>query len=119
MARPSFRRLPGHRWQRGAVGDQPELIFETERVITVTPAVLKECIVVDPLKYSDRKTQANGEAKGSFPAFVGDTERRRILYLGDDALFAFADDASRHHGTVTIAFTPAGSAPATVPERSA
>lgn len=96
---------------RSAAG-QPELIFETERAITVTPAGLAACIAVDPVNYSLRTGMALGDEIGNFPAFVGDTERERILYLGDGGMFTFADDASRTHGTLSIAFAPLAAAPA-------
>lgn len=84
---------------------QPEVIFETDQAISVIPAQLVQCIVIDPLNQSDRTAAANGQVSGAFAAFQGDSERERILYLGDEKLFTFADDASRQHATITIHFT--------------
>lgn len=83
---------------------QTEIVFETARAITVVPALLAHCLAVDPVKYSDCTMHANGQQTGAFPAFQGQQERTRILYIGHDELFTFPDDASRQHATLTLHF---------------
>ncbi|MEZ4733127.1 MAG: baseplate J/gp47 family protein [Caldilineaceae bacterium] len=83
---------------------QAEIVFETARPITVVPALLAHCLAVDPVNYRDCTAQANGPQTGAFPAFQGEQERTRILYIGHDELFTFPDDASRHHTTLTLQF---------------
>ena len=43
-----------------------------------TPAGLAACVAVDPVNYSLCKAMALGDESGSFPAFVGETERERM-----------------------------------------
>lgn len=86
-------------------GERPEIVFETERDLNVVRAELASCIVVDPVRISDRSDRAKGGSGDSFAAFLGDEERGRILYLGDDALFVFPDDVSREQGTITLEVT--------------
>ncbi|MBI5656253.1 MAG: hypothetical protein HZC44_05305 [Geobacter sp.] len=86
-------------------GERPEIVFETERDLNVVRAELASCIVVDPVRISDRSDRAKGGSGDSFAAFLGDEERGRILYLGDDALFVFPDDISRELGTITLEVT--------------
>lgn len=91
---------------------QPEVIFETQRDIVVSPSTLVKCMAFDPLNYSDRTTQATGNPSASpaatpktgFAAFKGDQERTRALYIGDDDLFSFPDDATRQGATIDFCF---------------
>ena len=83
---------------------QAEIVFETARTITVVPALLAHCLAVDPVKYSDCTMHTNGQQTSAFPAFQGEQERTRILYIGHDELFTFSDDASRQHATLTLHF---------------
>lgn len=85
--------------------DRPEIVFETERDLNVVKGVLTSCLAVDPVKLSDRSNIAVGASGGSFAAFAGEVERERILYLSDDVLFAFEDDASRENAELTLNFT--------------
>jgi len=85
--------------------NQPEIIFETERNLTVIASELATCIVVDRLNSSDRTALARGEEAGAFAAFQGDTERKRMLYIGHDTLFTFDDEASRENALVVLDFT--------------
>jgi hypothetical protein len=84
---------------------RPEIVFETERDLNVVRAELASCIVVDPVRVSDRSDKARVDSGTSYAAFQGEDERQRILYLGDDALFVFPDEASRENGTVTLDVT--------------
>lgn len=83
---------------------QPEVIFETERDVTVIPTVLTACIAVDPVNYSNQTAKAVGTAAGAFAAFAGDTERVRIFYIDGDQMLRFSDASSRAHATVTLTF---------------
>lgn len=83
---------------------QPEVVFETQRDITVVPDTLVKCIAFDELNYSDQTAKATGREPGSFAVFQGEHERRRILYIGDDNLFFFADEVSRKAATVILEF---------------
>lgn len=99
-------------------GDLPEVVFETERTITVTPAQLAACISTDAVNASEHTLAARGDEEGYYSAFAGEFERDRMLLLGDD-LFAFPDADSWVHGGLSLTFkqvepdTPApGAAPA-------
>jgi hypothetical protein len=84
---------------------QPEVIFETQRDLVVSPNALVKVVAFDPMTSSDRTTLALGQAGGaSFAAFQGEGERERILYLGDTELFTFSDAASRDAAAVTLTF---------------
>jgi hypothetical protein len=83
---------------------QPEIIFETQDRVSVVRTQLVSCIAFDPRDYADRTAQARGEDEGAFPVFRGQRERGRTLYLGDQELFGFADDASREAATITLSF---------------
>jgi hypothetical protein len=83
---------------------QPEVIFETQQDINVVPTSLIKCVAFDPVNYSDYTAQARGNAPGPFAAFQGQQERERILYLGDDELLAFPDEASRQATAITLHF---------------
>lgn len=84
---------------------QPEIIFETEREMTVIPTGLTGCITVDPVNYSVQTARATGGGADSFPAFAGETERERIFYLDGNPLLIFSDASSRAHATFTLTFT--------------
>ncbi|MBI1298820.1 putative baseplate assembly protein [bacterium] len=84
---------------------QPEIIFETDEDLTVIPAQLAHCIVLDRVNYSDRSAEAGGSVAGEFAAFRGETERERVLLIGDDRLFTFDDENSRRHATFTLTFS--------------
>ena len=64
-------------------GDQPAIIFETDRKITVTPTTLVKCVAVDPINAGDHTDVATGAQDAIYPAFAGDRERDRILYIGE------------------------------------
>jgi hypothetical protein len=85
--------------------DQPEVVFETQRDIVVSPARLMECIAFDHLAWSDRTAESTGKKVGKFAAFQGELERKRILYLSDAGLLAFEDEASRLAATISLSFT--------------
>ena len=84
--------------------EQPEIIFETEQDLTVVPTTLARCVVMDPLNYSDRTGEANGDKKRAFDAFAGRTERTRIFFIADDRILTFDDDSSRNHAAVVFDF---------------
>jgi hypothetical protein len=91
---------------------QPEVIFETQCDLLVTPSKLVQCIAFDPLQYADYTSLVAGKTGSPFAAFRGDTERERILYLGDHELFTFDDEASRNSAVINLIFfvsTPADS----------
>ena len=103
---PSFILVPqGTQVATRPTETQPEIVFETEQALVAVPAALTHCFVVDPVNYSDCTAIATGQQTGAFAALQGTTERTRILYIGHDTLFGFADEASRLHGTVTLTFT--------------
>jgi len=83
---------------------RPEIVFETDRNLNVMKASLVSCLTADPVNFSDCTAAALGGAASSFAAFQGDTERKRIFYLKDDALFTFADDESRLRATLLLTF---------------
>ncbi len=83
---------------------RPEVIFETDRDITVVPNRLVQCITFDELHYSNRTDNANGIKSGSFSVFTGEDQRARSLYLGDDTLFSFSDDISRQAASISLHF---------------
>lgn len=101
-------------------GDVPEVVFETERTITVTPAQLAACISADAVNASDHTSAARGDDEGYYPAFAGEIERDRLLLLGDE-LFAFPDADSWTHGSIAITFkqiepdSPAEATPGAAP----
>ncbi len=82
---------------------QPEVVFETQHDIVVVPNKLIKCIAFDPLSSSDRTDDAK-DLSTSFAVFQGQGERKRVLYLGDEALFTFDDAASRKNATITLSF---------------
>ena len=84
-------------------GDLPEVIFETERTITVTPAQLAACISADAVNFADHTLAARGDEAASFAAFAGEVERDRTLFLGDE-LFTFPDADSWIHGSLSVIF---------------
>lgn len=103
---PSFILVPqGTQVATRPTETQPELVFETEQALVAVPAALTHCLVIDPVNYRNCTAIATGQQTGAFAAWQGTTERTRILYIGHDTLFGFADEASRRHGTVTLAFT--------------
>ena len=83
---------------------EPEIVFETEQDIIVSSVELVKCITFDPVNHSDYTARATGMESGSFPAFKGTQERKRILYLGDDKLFDFNDDVCREVAEITFSF---------------
>ena len=83
---------------------EPEIVFETEQDIIVSSVELVKCITFDQVNYSDNTAKATGMESGSFPTFKGTQERKRLLYLGDDELFTFSDDASRKAAEITLSF---------------
>ena len=84
---------------------QPEVVFETQRDLVVSPNALVKVVAFDPMTSSDRTAQAPGQAGDApFAAFQGEGERERILYLGDPDLFTFSDAASRSAAAVTLTF---------------
>ncbi len=83
---------------------RPEVVFETQQDVNITPNELVHCFAFDPRDYADRMAQAMGQRGGAFPAFSGRQERERILFLGDPELFSFADDASRQAAKITLSF---------------
>jgi hypothetical protein len=84
---------------------QPEVIFETEQDLLVIPNALVKCIAFDPIQYSDHTLSAASLTPGtSFAVFEGETDRERILYIGDSTLFLFEDDINRAAATVTLTF---------------
>ncbi len=89
---------------------QPEVVFETVRDVVVVPNALVKCVAFDQVRFSDRTREATGEAAftHSFPVFAGDSERKRMLFLGDE-LFSFSDEASRKNATITLNFDLASS----------
>ena len=84
---------------------QPEVIFETQRDLIVSPNALVKVVAFDPVTSSDRTAQALGQAgDASFAAFQGEGERERVLDLGDADLFNFSDATSRDAARVTLTF---------------
>jgi hypothetical protein len=83
---------------------QPEIIYETQDRVSVVRNQLVSCIAFDPRDYADRTARAKGQEAGAFPVFRGQHERGRTLFLGDQELFGFADDASREAATITLSF---------------
>ncbi|MBW2122450.1 MAG: putative baseplate assembly protein, partial [Deltaproteobacteria bacterium] len=90
----------------------PEIIFETERDVVVSSTRLVKCIAFDPLNYSDRTPEAGGgdsassaeTTRAGFAAFRGEKERRRALYIGHGAVFAFPDEATRKGAVIQLHF---------------
>jgi len=111
---PAFIQVPaGTQVATVQTATRPEVIFETQEDVAVAPNFLVKCIAFDPVNYSDQTAQATGQAASpspsaargrSFAAFQGEQERERILYLGDDELYAFPDAASRQAAVVTLCF---------------
>jgi uncharacterized phage protein gp47/JayE len=101
-ARPAISVLAGTQVATRPAGGQPEIIFETLRDVQVIPTELTACIAVDQRTCGDCTAQANGQARGSFAMFQGDTVRERVLYLGHDPLLAFADPIERDHAVITL-----------------
>lgn len=99
-----IRVAPGTQVSAKQTETHPEIIFETQDDLTVVKVSLETCMVVDPVRSSDRTMIATGEGAGSFAAFQGDMERERALYLGDEELFALPDATSRENATVTLTF---------------
>ena len=83
---------------------QAEIVFETEREITVVPATLAACISVNSLNFGDHTRAANGQDGAAFAAFEGESERDRILFIGHDTLFTLPDESSRQHARFTLHF---------------
>jgi hypothetical protein len=118
---PPFVRVPaGTQVATIQTETQPEVVFETQQDLVVAPSTLVGCIALDPLSISDRAAQAAGPGPGSpaapsttpgtgapgtsFAAFQGDRGRKRVLYLGDDELFTFADATSRQAAKIRLSF---------------
>ncbi|MCL4298013.1 MAG: putative baseplate assembly protein [Anaerolineae bacterium] len=83
---------------------RPEIIFETQKDVNITPNRLIHCIAFDPRNYADCTNQATGQESGAFWAFCGQQERERMLFLSDPELFNFPDDMSRQAATITLNF---------------
>jgi hypothetical protein len=100
---PAFIRVPaGTQVATAQTETEPEVIFETQRDVIVAPNVLVKCIAFDHVCYSDQTAKATGQESGSFAAFKGGENRERILYIADDQLFTFDDDASRKAAEITL-----------------
>lgn len=65
-------------------GDKDDVVFETERDLVVTRAVLRRVVVSDTETdtYTDRTAEATGQVDLPFPAFAGDRVTPHHLYLG-------------------------------------
>jgi hypothetical protein len=98
---PSPLRVPGGTQvaAKGS-GSRPEVVFETGRDLNVIKGGVESCIVVDPVRISERSGEQATLPAESFAVCQGDEERQRLLYFGDDGLFDFPDDPSRRNGTV-------------------
>ncbi len=81
----------------------PEVVFQTTRDLMVAPNAVAKCIAFDQVHFTDRTVQVTETpaASKAFPVFKGDTERERILFLGDE-LLSFPDDSSRENARVTL-----------------
>ncbi|HSB71328.1 MAG TPA: putative baseplate assembly protein [Candidatus Methylomirabilis sp.] len=105
---PPFIRVPaGTQAATVQTETQPEVVFETQRDVVVVPVRLVKCVSLDPVNASDNTGEATGESSSptaGFAAFRGQTERQRILYLGDRELFGFPDEGSRKNATVSLTF---------------
>lgn len=82
---------------------QPEIVFETSAELVVVQSKLTQVITVDPLSYAVRTEEAQDLVR-PFPLLRGEDARRRILYIGDERLFSFPDDASRESAIITLKF---------------
>ena len=103
-ARPIIPIPAGTQVATRPAGQQLEVIFETTQDVQVIPTELTCCIAVDQLTDADQTRRANGVEAGSFAAFQGGALRERILYLRDDGLLTFPDQAVREHATVIMRF---------------
>jgi hypothetical protein len=105
---PPFIRVPaGTQVATIQTEAQGEVVFETQQNMLVVPVKLIRCVSLDPVGVSDNTDHANSESPlpgPSFAAFQGETERRRILYLGDRDLFGFSDAGSRTSATIILSF---------------
>ncbi len=81
---------------------EEEVVFETERDVTLTKARLVKVLALDGRSASDRTGEALGDEPASWPAFEGSVERERVFFLGDDHLFRFDDETQRAGATVTL-----------------
>jgi hypothetical protein len=87
-----------------ATETQPEVVFETGEDLSVVYNQWASCIALDPTSYADRTDTADRFNEDTFPAFRGDTERERLLYLCCGDLLAFSDEAERKSAAVTLRF---------------
>ncbi|GAB6095358.1 hypothetical protein JCM14469_16100 [Desulfatiferula olefinivorans] len=92
----------GARMATTATERLPEIVFETDRDMTLCPNRLTAAFAVDRLRVSDVTDRALGRVLASYPAFSGDRERVREVYLADPSLFVFDDDTHREAATVTL-----------------
>lgn len=80
----------------------PEIVFETDRDMTLSPNSLTYAFAFDPVNMTDYTRRATAEIDASYPAFVGDQERQRRVYMSDDTLFTFEDDTQREASRITL-----------------
>lgn len=83
----------------------PEIVFETDRDMVLSPNSLACAFAFDNVCVTDVSQRATGAVAASYPAFEGDSERERKLYLADPSLFVFEDDTQREAASITISFT--------------
>jgi hypothetical protein len=106
---PPFIRVPaGTQVATVQTETQSEVVFETQRDMLVVPVTLVAGVSFDPVNVSDNTGRATSESPlptRGFAAFQGETERPRLLYLGERDLFGFPDQGSRTDTRVTLGFT--------------
>ncbi len=73
-------------------GDQPAIVFETERDLLALKNQLVRCMSQYAQQFSDNSPFTDGQ-RGPFEVFGGARSIERYLYLGDDRLAAFNEDA--------------------------
>ncbi len=73
-------------------GEEDEVIFETEKDLTMTSVQLQAVFVSEPDldQYSDRTLQATGKEDEAFFAFAGHRSVEHSFYLAQDDLFTLA-----------------------------
>lgn len=83
-------------------GDAEERVFETERILVLTPSRLSAVFTHDPLtdQFADNTTTALGERDASFAAFAGSEPIEHSLYLAWDGLLTLPAPK-----TIQISFT--------------
>jgi hypothetical protein len=83
-------------------GNQPAVIFETDKDVTIIPARAVKAITMDPVwdRFTDQ-TAAVGGTSSDFTPLVGTRRMPHVLYLGDDQLLDFATAAIDFRFSVT------------------